>query len=392
MTAKSAGERLPLQQVAGDSLRLVEAGAETDLQRLTASFHLNLTAFGLLSFLVGLFIVYSAIGLAFEQRLSMFRTLRACGVSARELIVVLLIELVLVALAAGVVGVGFGYLIAASLLPDVAASLRGLYGASVPGQLAITPQWWLAGLAMSVAGALAAAAHALFKVLRLPLLASAQPFAWRQAQQRWLIWQGALACVAFAAAAIEFWFGTSLIDGFAVLAGLLLGAALLLPVVLELILGAGERLARGPIARWAWADSRQQLSAFSLALMALLLALSVNVGVGTMVGSFSKTFIRWLDGRLAAEVYVAPQDAAQSAEIAAWLRGRADVKAVLPSARVDTHVGDEPVELLGVADHATAPRPVAGARNLGKHVGPRARRHGRADQRTAWSSAQVATW
>ena len=78
---RPGGARLPLQQVAGDSLRLVEAGAETDLQRLTASFHLNLTAFGLLSFLVGLFIVHSAIGLAFEQRLPMFRTLRACGVS-----------------------------------------------------------------------------------------------------------------------------------------------------------------------------------------------------------------------------------------------------------------------------------------------------------------------
>ncbi len=48
-----AGARAALQDVAGDRLRLVEAGSETDLQRLTASFHLNLTAFGLLSFLSG---------------------------------------------------------------------------------------------------------------------------------------------------------------------------------------------------------------------------------------------------------------------------------------------------------------------------------------------------
>ena len=38
--------------------------------------------------------------------------------------------------------------------------------------------------------------------------------------------------------------------------------------------------------------------------MALLLALAVNVGVGTMVESFSRTFLVWLDGRLAADVYV----------------------------------------------------------------------------------------
>ena len=70
-------------------LRLIEPSAETDLERLTDSFHLNLTAFGLLSFFVGLFIVNSAIGLAFEQRLPILRTLRACGVSARMLNAVL---------------------------------------------------------------------------------------------------------------------------------------------------------------------------------------------------------------------------------------------------------------------------------------------------------------
>jgi putative ABC transport system permease protein len=345
--------RTPLREVTGESLRLVEAGAETDLQHLTASFHLNLTAFGLLSFLVGLFIVHSATGLAFEQRLPMLRTLRACGVSARALVAVLVAELVLLALLAGIGGVVCGYFIASVLLPDVAASLRGLYGAGVSGQLAITPQWWLAALAMSVAGALAAAANALFKVLRMPLLASAQPFAWQAAQQRALIWQGGLAVLVFVAALALYTFGTGLIAGFAVLAGILLGAALLLPVIISLILIAGERSARGPIALWAWADSRQQLSGLSLALMALLLALSVNVGVGAMVGSFSTTFYRWLDGRLAAEVYLAARNDTQAGEIEAWLRQRPDVNAVFRSARAETRIDGETIELLGLPDHAT---------------------------------------
>ena len=106
LIGKAKGERAPLENVAGDKLRLVEPDAESDLERLTDSFHLNLTAFGLLSFVVGLFIVNSAIGLAFEQRLPMLRTLRACGVSARMLNTVLVIELVSLALVAGVVGSG----------------------------------------------------------------------------------------------------------------------------------------------------------------------------------------------------------------------------------------------------------------------------------------------
>ncbi len=348
-----AGARLPLEEVAGDGLRFVAAGTETDLQRLTASFHLNLTAFGLLAFLVGLFIVHSAIGLAFEQRLPMLRTLRACGVSARGLVGVLVAELLMLALAAGLAGVVVGYLIAVMLLPDVAASLRGLYGASVPGELAVAPQWWLAGVAMSGAGALTAAAQALLKVLRLPLLASAQPSAWRQAHQRWLVRQAGFAVAALAAATAAWAFGDSLIAGFAMLAGLLLAAALALPLLLSTLLGAGERMTRRPIAMWAWADSRQQLPGLSLAMMALLLALATNVGVSTMVGSFSMTFRHWLDGRLASEIYLASKDDAQGAEIEAWLRRQPGVAAVLPSVRAETQIGGETVELLGLADHAT---------------------------------------
>jgi putative ABC transport system permease protein len=353
LIGNTKGGRAPLEAVVGDRLRLVGPDAESDLERLTDSFHLNLTAFGLLSFLVGLFIVNSAIGLAFEQRLPMLRTLRACGVSSRNLNVVLLIELVSLALVAGIVGLVCGYLIAASLLPDVAASLRGLYGAQIAGQLTLKPEWWVAGLAISVLGALAAAATSLTKAIRLPVLAAAQPYAWQQAQQRWLSLQGALALAVFAAAAAFLWFGDSLISGFAVLAALLLGAALGLPVVLGFALDLGQRSARRPLAAWFWADSRQQLSGLSLALMALLLALAVNVGVSTMVESFSKTFTGWLDGRLAADIYLNASADAQAVEITAWLQRRPEVEAILPGGRADVQIAGWPVEILGFADHPT---------------------------------------
>ena len=352
LIGKATGKRASLESIAGDRLRLIEPSAETDLERLTDSFHLNLTAFGLLSFFVGLFIVNSAIGLAFEQRLPILRTLRACGVSARMLNAVLVAELVSLALVAGLIGLVCGYFIAAALLPDVAASLRGLYGAQIPGQLTLKPQWWIAGIAISILGALAAAAASLTKALRMPLLATAQPYAWQQAQRRWLTYQSALALAAFAAAGGLLWFGDSLISGFAVLAALMLGAALILPMFLELVLSFGQRHARRPLSVWFWADSRQQLSGLSLALMALLLALAVNVGVSTMVESFSRTFLVWLDGRLAADVYISAANDAQATEIKAWLRERPEVEAILPGGRADTQLAGAPIEVLGLPDHA----------------------------------------
>lgn len=352
LIGKAKGKPAPLANVVGDRLQLVEPDAETELERLTDSFHLNLTAFGLLSFFVGLFIVNSAVGLAFEQRLPMLRTLRACGASARLLNTVLVFELVALALVAGLVGLICGYVIAAALLPDVAASLRGLYGAQIPGQLVLQREWWLAGIGISILGALIAAATSLAKAIRLPLLATAQPQAWQQAQYRWLILQGSAALAVFVVAALLLRYGDSLIAGFGVLAALMLGAALILPAFLEIILRTGQRGARSPLALWFWADSRQQLSGLSLALMALLLALAVNVGVSTMVESFSRTFLGWLNGRLAADVYVSASDNAKAVAIRNWLRERSEVEAILSGGRAETQVAGQPVELLGLPDHA----------------------------------------
>lgn len=353
LVGPQSGVRIPLEQVTDGQLRLVQAGAPSDLERLTSSFHLNLTAFGLLSFVVGLFIVHSAIGLALEQRLPMLRTMRACGVSARALTVVLMIELVSIALLSGVIGLICGYMVAAFLLPDVSASLRGLYGAQIPGQLSLQPSWWLSGLGMSVAGALIAAAAGLYRAYRLPVLAAAQPYAWQQAQQRWLLRQGAFAIVIALGAAASLVFGDSLTSGFLVLAGLLLAAALALPVLLGGVLWLGQRGTVRPLVKWFWADSRQQLPGLSLALMALLLALAVNVGVGTMVQSFSRTFTAWLDDRLASDVYLNALDDAQAKEIVAWLHRRPEVEAILPAWRTDITLATFPAEVIGFADHPT---------------------------------------
>ena len=335
--------------------RLQVRGPERDgdLERLTDSFHLNLTAFGFLSFVVGLFIVYSAIGLAFEQRKPMLRTLRAVGVSARLLTGVLVAELVALALIAGLVGVLAGYAIAAALLPDVAATLRGLYGAGVAGSLNLDASWWAAGVAISVAGALAAAGTSLWRAFHLPLLASAEPQAWLGAQRRGLKLQIAGAALFAAAALGALVFGSGLAAGFAVMGGVLLAAALALPSLLAAILALGARLARRPVPQWLWADARQQLSGLSLALMALMLALAVNVGVGTMVDSFRQTFLGWLDRRLAAEIYVTGADDAQARAITDWLEARPEVGAVLPIWSAETRVRDWPVEVFGFRDHPT---------------------------------------
>lgn len=324
---------------------------QTDVARLTQSFHLNLTAFGLLSFAVGIFIVYGAVGLAFEQRRGMFRTLRALGVPLRSLVALLAIELGTFALLAGVAGVALGYVIAAALLPDVAATLRGLYGAEVAGQLQLRAVWWVSGLAMALAGTSIAAAAAFYKLMRMPMLSFNHPRAMSLGALNAGRWLACTALVLFAAGGMISLVGEGLVVGFAMLASLLVGAAFLLPWILAQVLQFAEHKSHGPRAQWFWADTRQQLPGLSMALMALLLAMAANIGVSTMVSSFRLAFVDYLDQRLAAELYINAKDTTQAQAIEAFLAPRAD--AILPIMSIETRLGGLPAEVFGLRDHDT---------------------------------------
>lgn len=334
----------PLAEVAPD-LVLQRADGASDVGRLTDSFHLNLTAFGFLSFAVGIFIVHGAIGLAFEQRRGMVRTLRALGVPLDRLVLLMILELVVLATLAGAIGIVLGYLVAAILLPDVAATIRGLYGTDVAGTLQIRPAWWLSGLAMAIGGALVAAASALWRLSRMPILASAGGRAWAVASGRGRMLQALAALCLLALAGVLVVKGSGLVAGFAVLACLFLGGALVLPLCLATILKAGQTWSTGVLPQWFWADSRQQLPGLSLALMALLLAMAANVGVSTMVSSFRLTFTGFLDQRLSAELYVDAAGVADRAALERFLEARADE--ILPILSVETELAGLPAELYG---------------------------------------------
>ncbi len=342
--------RAPLDQIAPDLTRRAAQGG-SDVGRLTDSFHLNLTAFGLLSFAVGIFIVHGAIGLAFEQRRAMVRTLRALGMPLRRLIILMATELMVLALIGGLIGVCLGYLVAATLLPDVAATLKGLYGAQVSGTLQLRPSWWLSGLAISVLGTGIAATGALTSVARMPLLASARPRAWATSRGMMRQVQMIASVGLLFVAGVLALFGEGLVMGFGLLACLLVGAALALPLLLDGALRAAASLARGVTAQWFWADTRQQLSGLSLALMALLLAMAANVGVSTMVSSFRLTFTGFLDQRLASELYVSAESAEQARALETFAATR--TTEVLPLLSVEAELAGLPAELYGARIGAT---------------------------------------
>ncbi|TNC74166.1 FtsX-like permease family protein [Rubellimicrobium roseum] len=341
--------QVPLAEVA-PGLRLQAPDQGTDPAALTDSFHLNLTAFGLLSFAVGLFIVHGAVGLAFEQRRATVRTLRAMGMPLGLLIALMAAELALLALVAGGIGLLLGYLIAAALLPDVAGTLQGLYGAEVAGTLRFRPLWALSGMAIALVGTAAAAASAFRRLATTPLLAGGT----RRAGARWAarraIRQGVAGLVLLLVALLVGLWGGGLVGGFVTLGCLMIGGALLLPLLLDRVLALGSRFAREALPQWIWADSRAELPGLSLALMALLLAMAANVGVSTMVSSFRQTFVDFLDQRLAPELYVG---VSSPDRVNAFLAALPSGTRVLPIAEIERPLAGLPAQVQILRDDPT---------------------------------------
>ena len=349
MTAGAERGAPPLDSIVGDALRLLEPDETPDLAKLTESFHLNLSAFGALAFLVGLFIAYAANGLAFAQRLPTIQTLRALGVSARALGAALFFEALLFGLLAGVLGLTLGRLIAAALLPDVAASLESLYGARLDATLPLEPRWAALALGVALLGAVAAASSGLIRTLRLPITETARP----QARRIDIPVRGLSAVFAFAAAWAALFLSQKLGTAFAAVAFLALGAILLFPALVAGAMRLGEVFAREPLSQWFWAECRAETPVLALALGALLLALATNIGVGAMVEGFRTTFVSWLDERLVAEAYLEAASESDRSRIEAFLSTRAEVREILPTARAPSQLAGGPIEVFGLRPSET---------------------------------------
>ncbi|WP_106478784.1 FtsX-like permease family protein [Phytohalomonas tamaricis] len=318
--------------------------------QLSESFRLNLTAMGMLALLVGLFIVHSALGLALAQRMPTFAILRALGVSRRALVTALALELLTLGLIGALLGLAGGVVLATILMPGVAATLSSLYDERVAGALTLTPSGIAAGLAMTLAGTVTAGLSLLRRAARVNVLAPAHAGSEARSGMRqrrrlatsggvlWLI-AGALWLYLSRFASADS--GHGLLLGFVLIAALLLGAALLLPALLDAVLVTLTRLLRGRavIIEWALADTRLQLPRLGLALAALLLALTANLGVSSMVGGFRLTFLDWLDQRLSAELYVHPGNV-DTITVTDWLRTQPEVNGVLTMHRSEARTAD----------------------------------------------------
>jgi putative ABC transport system permease protein len=289
-----------------DHLELIENQQHLDLQQLTASLHSHLTAMSLLSFAVGLFIVFNAVRFSLWYRRATLLDLRLMGCDLRQLFSAILLETLVWSLIGTACGFVLGIILAHALLPGLGASLQSLYDATVEADLGLSLWTLLQAWGITLLGLIWALAWPLYRQLKHSSFAagSSTTMLADEAVARRRLALGALVLAGIA------WMAYAQIEtatqGFVVLGMILFAAAWMLPILLAWALQlVGSLLPqRYLLTRWMISDGWSQLPALRSAMMALLLALTANLGVGSLVDSFRGAFVGWLEIRQSADIYL----------------------------------------------------------------------------------------
>ncbi|WP_086984436.1 ABC transporter permease [Vibrio aphrogenes] len=298
-----------------------------ELGSLTKAFHMNLTAMGMLSFLVGLFIFYQAMSLSFVQRQPLVGVLRLMGVSGWQLTKALLLEIMAWILIGWLSGTVLGLALANSLMPSVSASLSDIYNADVGLSIEWNWEWIQYSLLMAIFGCLLSCFWPLIRLVRSQPVRLASRLSLVRFAGREFALQAFVACVCIVAAIALYQTPMSQEQGFTLIALLLVSVGLVMPYFLWKLFTSFSFTMPWVKVRWFFSDIAASMSYRGVAAMAFMLALATNIGVETMVGSFRETTDQWLVQRLSADLYITPTSSS-AGRLGSWLEEQPEVKTV----------------------------------------------------------------
>ncbi|MFV9505640.1 MAG: FtsX-like permease family protein [Oscillochloridaceae bacterium umkhey_bin13] len=315
-------EQVPaLQALLPPEAELTRAAARSNaLEQMTRAFELNLTALSLLALIVGMFLIYNTVTFSVVQRRTLLGTLRCVGVTRRQIAGLVLAEAAVISVVGALLGLGLGVLLGRGLVQLVTQTINDLYFVVTVRELMLDPLVLLKGFVLGVLATLVAAAVPAIEATMTPPRTVLRRSSVEE-RVRLLVPRLALVGVMLlllgllllalpvpppqAAETQAPLIGIYL--AFAALFVIIFGAALLTPLLTVALM----RLLRpilgrfgGLLGRMAARDVEAALSRTAVAVAALMIAVSVTIGVGLMVGSFRQTVIAWLEQSLVADLYV----------------------------------------------------------------------------------------
>ncbi len=278
------------------------------LSALLGAFKLNLQALSLLALFVGIFLIYNTAMFTVVSRRRDAGILLSIGASRGQVTLAFLVEVLLFGITGGALGGIMGYFLSKFLVQIVGGTISTLYFFLRPSALPWT-FWNIAGGILL--GSAASIVGSLPPLLELRRIQPVQVLRGRTASRRAgrrtkIVGLAGLFCLALAlvlfllsflnvyigfAGAFAFLLGASLFSGFVIII-----AVPFLKRLFSSVIGLTGKIAIGNI--------RENLGRTSVAVAAFMIALSMSIGLASMIDSFRHSLIWWMNGQLRGEAYI----------------------------------------------------------------------------------------
>ena len=291
---------------------------QATLRDMLQAFRLNLQALSLLALFVGVFLVYNTAMFTVVSRMKDAGILRSLGAGRREIVGAFLSEILLLGSIGGILGGLAGFLLSRFLSNLVAGTISSLYFFLRPAPL----EWsWSVLLISVLLGCGASVLGGIFPLIELVRADPVQALRGRTAVRgsKGLAGKAALAGVGVLAislgllslAGIHVYFGFA--GSFALLIGVSLTTGLVL-VWLHPLLRKTLAFLSGLPGKVAAGNIRKSLDRTAVAVAAFMVAISMSIGLSSMIGSFRQSLIWWMGTQLQADLFVGKVDEAEVPE------------------------------------------------------------------------------
>ena len=285
---------------------------------MLGAFRLNLEALSLLALFVGVFLIYNTAMFAVVSRRRDTGILRSLGARRYELMVAFLTEILILGVIGGALGAVLGYFLTRFLTELIGSSISNLYFFLRPAATEWSAWILVTGIILGFGASLLGGAIPLGEMVRSDPIKTLSGRVASRGDPRKAKKTALAGFIILGVSLILFLLpGAHIYVAFAGVFGFLVGVSLLTGIVL-LYLSPGLKWALYAIGklpgRVAAGNIRQNLGRTAVAVAAFMVALSMSIGLGAMIGSFRQSLIWWMDTQLQGDLYIGKIDEAEVPE------------------------------------------------------------------------------
>jgi len=298
-----------IRKVLPGNALLVEAESQSQAMReMTRAFSINLKALGLLSLLVGMFLIYNTMTFLVMQRRRLIGSLRSIGVTRRQIFKLIIGEALLLAAIGTLIGIVLGIALGQGLLYLISGTINAIYFRIDAASLMVTPLQLGKGALLGITATLLAVLPPAFEATRISpvtvLIRSQLESGIRRLIKIANLISGVFILGGMALALLS---GKSIVLGLASIFLLLFGFAMMTPAMTLMFMKLIERIfgrLSGILVRLPARMVSAEISRTGIAIAALMIAVSATIGMDLMISSFRQTVADWLQTSLRADLYV----------------------------------------------------------------------------------------